>query len=391
MFRKPNINSKLVENPRNNNNKTASVRFEELMSEANNNYKSVDSPRNNNFKTPSGRFEELMNQAQIDPFTGGKICKSCSEPVVGRRFVTYENGDVICYDCDVRSKVKPPRVKSAYIIVCSFCGNSIHGKRYITEPDGKLLCDKCEVNAPKCPNCERPIALDVQPKILSNNAAYHPECFTCSSCNSLIREPEFFESKSNEPMCQNCFETSKLPKCSECKKPISEAYIIIENQPLHKDCFKCNQCNEKISQTEGGFFKSSINNLPICSKCHIQNTAPKCAKCGKTVTENGATFADKHFHQACFLCVFCNTPLIKMKTTYRGKNDDETVCEPCFIDRYAPKCGKCNQPISPHIPGTKYEDKMFHIECFACGRCKKSLANKKFFKVGNIQICEACY
>jgi LIM domain-containing protein 2 len=357
-------------------------------------YKKVNNssqPDQNQQKTV--RFDDLSNQMQathIDPYLASKQCKLCSQSVFGKRFVTYENADVICYDCDVRSTVRPARIKSAHIIICSFCNNTIHGKRYITEPNGKILCDKCEVNAPKCQKCARPIALDASFKSISNNIKFHAECFTCSSCNLLIRDEEFYENKTNEPLCLNCFEINKLPKCLECRQPISSGYIMVDNQPIHKECFKCSQCKELVS-LDGGYFKNPLNNLPVCSKCHLVNKAPKCAKCMRIIEKDGCTYGDKDYHQVCFTCVECQVELMKMKKTYRGKADDEIMCEPCFTEKYAPKCGKCSQSISPHIPGTKYEDKMYHLECLACGRCKKTLANKKFFKVGNIQICEACY
>ena len=89
-------------------------------------------------KTPMERYEELITEANTtvnaipNSNKGNKICKLCNQPVFGRRFITYENGEIICSDCDIKSKVRPPRVKSAHIIICSFCGSAIQGRKYIT-------------------------------------------------------------------------------------------------------------------------------------------------------------------------------------------------------------------------------------------------------------------
>jgi hypothetical protein len=46
----------------------------------------------------------------------------------------------------------------------------------------------------------------------------------------------------------------------------------------------------------------------------------------------------------------------------------------------------------PHRPGTKCEGRDYHLSCFACAKCKKTLADKKFFKQGNnIFKCEICF
>lgn len=351
-------------------------------------------PAQNSTQPPTSDYHEdlsiRMQASRLDSNPSNKICKLCERAVTGRRFVTYESGDVICYDCDVKSVSRPARVKSAHIIICSSCNNAVHGRRYITEPSGKILCDNCEKNAPRCHKCNLIIGLDADSKKLSNNAQYHQECFSCSSCNTIINEPEFYETPNKEPLCLKCFEITKLPKCKECKKPISVGYYMIDNQPIHKACFKCSQCGDGISP-DIGYFKNQLTNLPVCQKCHLINTGVKCCKCGKIIEKDGCTFNDRDYHQNCFLCTFCNVELIKMKKTYRGRNDEEILCEPCFTDRYAPRCAKCTQAISPNRPSTKYEDQMYHLECLACSRCKKTLANKKFFKTGNLQICESCY
>jgi LIM domain-containing protein 2 len=335
-------------------------------------------------EAPRVRFQDFND------FSTNKQCKSCSKPVAGRTFITYENGDILCYDCEMASKVKPPRAKSAHIVICSLCNKTVHGRRYFTEPSGKIVCDSCEANAPKCAGCSRPLGVaDEAVRKLSNGSQFHEHCFSCSSCGESIGAREYFEDKSNNPLCLKCFEVEKLPKCSKCARPATGDFFMADNKPIHGECFMCDQCGQKISM-EDGYFKSA-SDKPICKNCNLANNGVKCGKCKTVIEKDGYTFANRDYHEHCFTCVNCQTMLSKMKKAYRGKNDEEILCEPCFVDKYAPRCEKCGQPISPHLPGTKYEDKMYHRECLACARCKKTLANKKFFKSGNILICESCY
>ena len=190
-------------------------------------------------------------------------------------------------------------------------------------------------------------------------------------------------------MCLSCYESSRLPKCSKCTNYISGPFKIIENQPIHADCFKCEECGLFLN-TETGYFKSDNNEL-ICPNCNLKQNAAKCSKCSERIIREGVSFANKDYHQLCFKCDFCQIDLLKMKQILTDKQNQGIFCITCFVRNFSPNCDKCRGPIAPHQIATKYEEKSFHRECFCCARCKKPLANKKFFKAGNILICEDCF
>ena len=201
------------------------------------------------------------------------------------------------------------------------------------------------------------------------------------------------------PICLNCFdlkinESNKpehLPVCVKCDNLIEGTCLRIDNQPMHRDCFKCFNCNVGLS-VESGYYKD-LNDNPICLNCSLAHASSKCDRCLEAIeaTEQ-ITFLDKKFHRSCYSCEKCGVDLVRMKKTMTDRETKGVYCEGCFIKGFAPKCHKCHQPIAgPHQPGTKYEDKNFHRQCFTCARCRKTLADKKFFRAGNILICEACY
>lgn len=321
-----------------------------------------------------------------------KTCHDCNQVLVSKRFVTYENGVTICQDCeDHLRKPAIPRVKSAHFIACTNCNKIVQGSKFITEKNGDIVCENCDKSGPKCDKCNLLLKQNDVIRRLNFDVKFHDHCFGCKICKTHIPGQNFYEDETKKyPICQNCFEVSKLPKCSSCDNPINGPHLIIENKPIHDSCFKCNNCN-KVLDKETGYYKDKKTDKQLCFDCNLKLNGVKCFKCGNVIEKEGLTFSDKDYHQHCFNCDSCGTDLTKMKKTLTDKEGNSLFCEPCFIQKFSPRCNKCNEPISPYLPGTVYEDKNYHKECFACARCKRTLANKKFFKSGNILICENCF
>ncbi len=63
-----------------------------------------------------------------------KFCKVCKRSVVNKRFITYENGEIVCGECEMLTK-RPERVTSAHMIACSVCNQTVRGGKYVTEPN----------------------------------------------------------------------------------------------------------------------------------------------------------------------------------------------------------------------------------------------------------------
>ena len=318
-----------------------------------------------------------------------KICKICFQSVFGKRFITYENGEIVCCECDAKNANKPQRVKSAHMIICSICNQTVRGTRYTTESDKSIICENCDLTGDRCYKCQLLFKYDEPNKKLSNGLKFHEKCFDCSSCGELILTNDFYTDDTGLQICLNCYNMSKYPICYFCKNPIYGPCIIINNNPIHKECFKCNECNVEINQEDNNY--KNKNNSLICYKCFIKQTGTKCNSCMEVIERDGVTFADKDYHQHCYKCDKCNVQLIRMKKTLTDREGQSLFCEPCFVKNFSPKCNKCKELIMPYRPGCIFEENNFHRECFACARCRKTLADKKFFKAGTIFICENCY
>jgi len=68
-------------------------------------------PQNYQQQQPTN-YDLNMYRRQGTEVNGAKNCKSCGQSLQNRRFLTYENGDSICQECDFNSR--NPIVKTSF-------------------------------------------------------------------------------------------------------------------------------------------------------------------------------------------------------------------------------------------------------------------------------------
>lgn len=389
-------------------------------------------PSFNNDRSPRTVTTPISNRPQIRQATAtlAKHCNKCKQSVLNKKYITFEDGEVVCQNCNAMS-LATPRPKSAHMILCSICNKTVKGMRYFTEPDGTTVCTLCDVRGARCFKCKNLFKFNQTPCIVQNPSIpgtgiqLHQECFNCESCTQPLEINNYFQDSDTTqlPICPDCHrlsqpipsprprqqktnnfpsndqvQTSQEPEtettslCIKCSTPIIGPCLIVENQPIHHDCFTCAHCKTFLN-TETGFYKNGQNQA-ICYECDlVQSSVLKCAKCLGPISEmNGVQFRNKSYHPECYACVECNVNLATMKRPMTDNEYKHLFCETCWIKGIAPKCTKCSEPIyPPHKPGTVHEGKHYHLRCFACHRCKKTLADKKFFKAGNLLKCETCF
>jgi len=101
------------------------------------------------------------------------------------------------------------------------------------------------------------------------NSFFHPTCFKCERCHSIIRESDDFFVKDGKPLCLSCppqpkkVQTVDLKgaKCRKCLEPTTYPIILGRSNVTywHPHCFTCNTCgvliNKRVWEKEG---------LPYC-------------------------------------------------------------------------------------------------------------------------------
>ncbi|KAK6015026.1 LIM domain protein, partial [Ostertagia ostertagi] len=54
-------------------------------------------------------------------------------------------------------------------------------------------------------------------------------------------------------------------------------------------------------------------------------------------------------------------------------------------------CASCQQPVSGTNPGCTALNQIFHISCFKCKTCGKTLAGTSFYNIDDNPTCSDCY
>ncbi|KAL7060998.1 hypothetical protein AAHC03_09540 [Spirometra sp. Aus1] len=92
-------------------------------------------------------------------------------------------------------------------------------------------------------------------------------------------------------------------------------------------------------------------------------------------------------HTDCFVCTQCKGKLAGMN--FRSKNGGN-YCDNCYTEKFQPKCSKCAKVIGLNVKYSKYKNKCYHPECFACSKCKKSIQGEQFNELEGQFTCVNC-
>lgn len=113
-----------------------------------------------------------------------------------------------------------------------------------------------------------------------------------------------------------------------------------------------------------------------------------CVGCGKEITgdQPGCNAMNQIFHVDCFKCGQCSKSLAGASFY---NIDDKPTCESCYQNSLE-KCTACNRPISDKL--LRACGGVYHVNCFVCYSCKKSLDGIPFTldKDNNVH-CVPCF
>ncbi|CAF2033923.1 unnamed protein product [Rotaria magnacalcarata] len=250
--------------------------------------------------------------------------------------------------------------KIANRLLCGKCGKFIIDSAYHTE-DSKPCCNECYDArfAPKCTECRRPISNERYKSYRGKN--YHSNCFRCGQCDKIIADSEFYVENS-KPCCNECYHARFAPKCTECRRPISnERYKSYCGKKYHPGCFRCTQCSKVMSDVEF----PAHNSNPYCIQCYDKYVAVRCAKCLQAISVGRSIVYDgREYHPDCFCCGQCGKVMDEIQfQTHNSK----PCCAQCYKEHFARRCSRCLKPII----GTYsiFQGKQFHAHCFVCAKC----------------------
>lgn len=183
------------------------------------------------------------------------FCAICNQPVEGEKEGCKALGNIYHIKC----------------FNCSVCSKSIHGVQFYSSND-KLFCQDCYLSSlEKCCVCDKVITEKI---LRANGKAYHPECFSCCVCGTLLEGKPFTTDDDGNIYAVDCYYEKHGVRCDACGKAITpeegseEAVRIVAlGKNFCVKCYKCEKCDVKFEKgEEKGCYP--LEGVMMCLKCN---------------------------------------------------------------------------------------------------------------------------
>ncbi|XP_011060796.1 PREDICTED: four and a half LIM domains protein 2 isoform X8 [Acromyrmex echinatior] len=299
----------------------------------------VDNTQNNHHAIEDGEYTKAMNK---DWHSGHFCCWQCDESLTGQRYVLRDEHPycIKCYEsvfangCEECSKIigidsKDLSYKDKHwheaCFLCNRCRVSLVDKQFGSKVD-KIYCGNCydAQFASRCDGCGEIFRAGTK-KMEYKTRQWHEKCFCCVVCKNPIGTKSFIP-REQEIYCAGCYEDKFATRCVKCNKIITSGGVTYKNEPWHRDCFTCSNCNNSLA----GQRFTSRDDKPYCADCFGELFAKRCTACSKPITGIGGTrfisFEDRHWHNDCFICAGCKTSLVGRGFITDG---DDIICPEC--------------------------------------------------------------
>ncbi|XP_012272562.1 uncharacterized protein LOC105695534 isoform X1 [Orussus abietinus] len=287
----------------------------------------------------SGEYARTMNK---DWHSGHFCCWQCDESLTGQRYVLRDEHPycIKCYEsvfangCEECNKIigidsKDLSYKDKHwheaCFLCNKCRVSLVDKQFGSKVD-KIYCGNCydAQFASRCDGCGEIFRAGTK-KMEYKTRQWHEKCFCCVVCKNPIGTKSFIP-REQEIYCAGCYEDKFATRCVKCNKIITSGGVTYKNEPWHRDCFTCSNCNNSLA----GQRFTSRDDKPYCAECFGELFAKRCTACSKPITGIGGTrfisFEDRHWHNDCFICAGCKTSLVGHGFITDG---DDIICPEC--------------------------------------------------------------
>jgi len=229
-----------------------------------------------------------------------------------------------------------------------------------------------------CHTCKRPILKkDHQSMQIMKDLYFHEWCLKCSACLRL-EEKSDVKWVDNQMFCLECYQNCFASMCKKCNEPIvNEAIISINDHDYHPECYKCTKCESMLDhQANNGIFQDKMY-CPTCLESEMNTvTDLTCDLCHFTMFNAGLrinhpiTGQKIDCHPGHFRCEYCLKKLDHLGNIINNK----AMCRNCMAKEGLKPCHVCKKVISGRV--TRFQGLSFHEEHFNCQRCFVPLANK---------------
>ncbi|KAI3385453.1 hypothetical protein SNEBB_008784 [Seison nebaliae] len=154
----------------------------------------------------------------------------------------------------------------------------------------------------------------------------------------------------NRIKLKNTYNCAKCHVESEANNDvINPSMLKVDNQYYHTTCLICSICQKVIGTSELTIQTLEINGdikqRFSCQKCK-SNLLEKCKRCNFSISGNYVKINEKYFyHVTCFTCCFCKKSLDSKDQQYICGEIDDLCCGRCFKLKVLKKCSICSELI----------------------------------------------
>lgn len=161
--------------------------------------------------------------------------------------------------------------------VCCSCGLALKGKSFYTV-NGRVYCVKdykllgYQHTVKRCIACGKVILKNI---IQAVGRTYHPECFRCSICQTILDGAPFTVDLRKRIYCLDDYYKTFAPRCAVCSQPITPVKgseetvrLVSMGRDFHVDCYKCENCDVQLGEHRGRSCYPFEGHL-LCYQCHI--------------------------------------------------------------------------------------------------------------------------
>ena len=130
------------------------------------------------------------------------------------------------------------------------------------------------------------------------------------------------------------------------------------------------------------------NGRVLCLECYNKHAAEDCARCHVTILLGVKKVRKKGlvFHEECYVCKRCKESLYD-RQHYLSEGD--LLCDECM--QPVAQCSSCKEGILPTVEHLRHESHAWHVKCFVCRSCEKSLVDNGFHEYDGNIVCKDCY
>eukprot|EP01088_Endostelium_zonatum_P007709 TRINITY_DN2007_c0_g1_i1.p1 TRINITY_DN2007_c0_g1~~TRINITY_DN2007_c0_g1_i1.p1 ORF type:complete len:558 (-),score=187.68 TRINITY_DN2007_c0_g1_i1:152-1825(-) len=203
-----------------------------------------------------------VNGQTVREAMGQPYCKACRELMP----ITIDAKIHTCGMCKLPIIGEYIYLNNMYLhpshFACAMCGKKLkngdshewQGKNYCKEDFDKLARTVCA-------GCDKPIT---GRSIMAMGRCWHNEHFCCTTCRSPFNGEQFFE-EGGLPYCKEDWKKLFANLCAKCNLPVVDG-VESMGKNYHPDCFTCQSCDAPLKPGEFADWEGK----PMCRKCYLK-------------------------------------------------------------------------------------------------------------------------